>query len=237
MTFDIYFIGELCAWVFPLVVVGSLLFTAVIGALLRNPSYGTHLGLLTTCIFSIGVIVHELAHQLMCCLYGVQVKDTQYFKIDRKKTGSRQSISIGGFVLTEDISSFITGLSLGIAPLLINGFLVVLICYYHPSWVGTSYEGFMYYLGFALAFGGRPSKQDLSLWAKAFQKNPKRGLFELFLVIFFIVTISSLIIYEVNVWVILGVLAGFIITFILQGRSRPRASRQSTIERWGISDY
>jgi len=224
VNFNIYAFWDICIWIIPLVIFFSTFITAIIGSFAKRSSYGVQIAIAFSYIFCIGVIVHEMAHQLMCHTFGVRVKELRYFRVEHKRTEDGEYLNIGGYVNFEDVNSLITGIFLGIAPLLVNGILVALICYYAPVFETTSYYPLFIYLGFALGIGARPSKEDLLLWYQALRMNPGRGLLEFLLLCFFGGIVYALfLVWQVDLWISFTIIFLFIVFFIFQGR--PKAGR------------
>ncbi|MFX1296440.1 MAG: metalloprotease family protein [Promethearchaeota archaeon] len=232
MIFDIYAFGEICFWVIPLVIFFSIIISAFLGSLSANSSYGMQITVAFSYIFCIGIIVHEAAHRLMCAVFGVKVKETKYFYVDRKKIDGVEYKTPMGYVKFKDIDSVIASLLLGIAPLIVNGLLVALIFYYGPVLVETVYYGICIYLGISLAIGSCPSKEDLTLWYKVIKKNPGRGLLEFtILFIFGGVIYALIVIWQVELWITLIVIISFFIIFILQGRAKSSVPRSKYLTK------
>ena len=224
MNFDIYAFGDVCIFVIPVVIFFSILFSAILGSLARRSSYGMQLLILLSYVFALGVVTHELAHRLFCSLFGVQVKETQFFKVTRKQTAGGEYISIGGYVDCADITSVIVALLLGFAPLFINGLLVALLFYYAPVIQDTAFYALAVYLGISLGLGTRISKEDLTLWVEALKKNPGRGLFELFCLISFAGLLYFLVTFiQIPIWGTLGLVLGFCTVVILITHVKPRS--------------
>lgn len=218
--FNIYAFGEVCVELIPIVIFLSIFLTAVLKGFASHSSYGMQVLVVFSYIFCVGVIVHEAAHRLMCKIFGVKVKETQYFKVERRRIQGREYANIGGYVKTEEVSSIITGLFLGVAPLIVNGLLVALLYYYNPVWMETEYYGLLIYLGIALALGARPSKTDLTLMWHAFQKHPGRGLLEIAFLCSFSGVIFFLMLYQFELWITLTVGIVFVALCIIQGRNK-----------------
>ncbi len=213
--------------VIPIVIFLTLMFTTFLSSFAHRSSYGSQVVVLFSYIFCIGVIIHEAAHRLMCFLFRVEVDETRYFRVERKKIGAKEYTNIGGYVRCKDVPSVIAGLSMGVAPLFVNGLLVTLLYYYYPSWTATAYEGLLIYLGIALAIGARPSGADLVLWFKILRKYPRRGFFELGILCIFGGVLLSLLIQQINPWIILAISLVFLFSCIMLGRRRPSSSDTS----------
>lgn len=221
MMFDIYAFGEICLWILPLVIFISIPISVVIGSFAKNSSYGRQVVIFLGYIFCVGVIVHEAAHQMMCGVFGVDVKEVQYFRVEYKRTEKNGHLDIGGRVNCGEINSVIAAIFLGLAPLIVNGLLVALIFYYSPILMETAYYPLFVYLGIALGMGARPSKEDLTLWYQVFKKSPERGVFELiFLFIFVGVNYAIVMVWQVELWITLTINITFLTLFIIQGRMR-----------------
>lgn len=231
MDFNIYEFGEVCISLLPIVIVLSVFISAFLRALMQHYSYGTQIAVTFSYVFSIGVIVHEVAHQMMCKIFGVKVKEACYFKVERWRTEKREYANIGGYVNLKEVSSVISSLFLGIAPVLVNGLIVALFYYYYPVWRETSFNGLLIYLGIALALGARPSKEDLTLWMRAFQKNPGRGTFEIFLLCGFGFILFYLLFYEIGLQIIFVVVIVFLILCVIQGRAKLNGPKKRYLYR------
>lgn len=195
----------------------GIFLSAFLGALGAHASNGDYYVRLFYYFFGIGVVAHEGAHYLMCKLFGVKVKEVRFFKVER----NREYLNIGGYVRSEEVSSFIAILSLSLAPLLVNGILVSLIYYCSPLWMEI--PGWNFGIGFAgvsLALGTRPSKQDLSLLGKTLQKNLGRGLIEIIFLCAFGGVICYFAISQVEAWIFLAAVITFIVSCIILGRIR-----------------
>lgn len=218
--FDLYTFGDVCLHVIPIVVVLSLFISGFLGALARHSKNGLQITIFFSYLVCVGVIVHELAHQLMCKLFGARIKGIQYFGVNRQRIAGREYTSIGGHVDCEEVPSIIAGMYLGLAPLLVNGLLIAIIYFYWPVLGETAYNWLFIYLGIALALGARPSKEDLTVWWHTFQKNLGRSFWELFLLCLFGGVLYCLIVYQVELWISLSVIIGFIVLSIIEGRAK-----------------
>ena len=232
MIFDFYAFGEACVYVLPLVVFFSLLLSAFLGHLASRSAAGLQVSVLVGYIFCLGIIAHEASHRLFCSLFGVKVRETKLFFVERKRTPEGEYAQIGGYVDCEEISSLITCLFLGIAPLIINGLIVALLYYYWPLLGTTPYYGLLIFVGISLGIGARPSKEDLTLWIQAVKRAPKRSILE------FIMLISAggllyalLAIWQVNLWILLTASVSLFISFIIIGRMRFTRSYANYFQR------
>jgi len=180
---------------------------------------------LVSYVLCIGVVVHEVAHRIFCGIFGVRVRETRYFKVERKKTKWGEQTTIGGYLNIEDIDSVIVGIFLGIAPLIVNGVSVALIYYFSPLLGETPIFWLLVYLGIALGIGARPSKEDLKLCIGALKRAPGRGIIEILLAFVFCISICVLVVLQINIWVTLSVTLSFLILLVIQGRSRTRTTR------------
>jgi len=224
MSFDIYMFGEICLFIIPMFIIISLLFSAALGSLAQHSSSGMQLMILLSYIFAVGVITHELAHRLFCGIFGVKVKETQFFKVTRKKTAEGEYVSIGGYVNCADINSVIVALLLGFAPLILNGLLVALLYYYGPLIEATAFYGLALFLGISLGLGTRVSKEDVLLWLEALRRHPGRGILEIICLILFgglLYFLAAII--QIPLWGMLSVILGFILIIILGTRLKPNS--------------
>jgi hypothetical protein len=219
MVFDIYAFGEVCVWVLPLTIFLAFFVTTFVMALASHGSMGAQIAVLFNYIFCLGVIAHEGAHLAMCKVFGVEVKDVCFFRVERKIDKGRESLNIGGYVDTGEINSFIAGFFIAIAPLLISGLLFATIYYFGPFWLGTAWEPLLIYFGFALVLGAHPSKGDIKAWWATLQKYPGRGFFEFFLLCVFGIVVYYLTYYQISVWYFGGVVLLFLILCVVQGRA------------------
>lgn len=226
MVFNLAEFGQICMWMLPIVLFFSFFVSGFLGALLQQPTYGRQIVIILSYLFCVGVIVHEVAHQLMCKVFGVEVKEVQYFRVESKKHAEKVHTRIGGYVATGDIGSFTTGIFLGIAPILVNGLLLALLYYYYPVWMETGYEGILIYLGVALGLGARPSGRDLTACWRIFQKHPGRGILEIFFLCGFGVVLYCMALFQIDVWTIFGVVITFIIVCIINGRLKTNTPQQ-----------
>ena len=219
MSFDFYVFWEICIFIIPIVMVFSLLFSAILGSVAQHSSSGMQVMIFLSYLFALGVITHELAHRLFCALFGVKVTETKFFRVARNKTAEGEYVSVGGYVNCAEIDSVSVALLLGFAPLLINGLLVAVLYYYGPVLATTDFYGIAIYLGISLALGTRVSKEDALLWVEALRRHPGRGILEivgLFLfggVLYFLVGFI-----QIPLWGTLSILLGFLIIIILGTR-------------------
>ena len=230
MNFDVYAFSDICLQVIPIVIVLTLFVSVFLGTLAKRSATGAQIATLFSVLFCVGVIIHELAHQLMCKVFGVGIREIQYFGVSRTRIAGREYTNIGGHVDCEDVPSIIAGIALGIAPLLLNGILVALIYYYWPLLGETSYYGLFAYLGIALALGARPSKEDLAVWWHAFQKSPGRNLWEVLLLCILGGSLYYLVSANVELWIICSALITFSVICVIQGRIKSGASHKGSID-------
>ena len=224
MEFDIYAFGGVCFSILPMVIIISLLFSVLLSSLASHSSYGMQLMLLLSYIFAFGVVTHELAHRLFCAIFGVKVKETQLFKVTRKKTADQEYVSVGGWVDCEDVTSVIAALFLGFAPLIINGLLVALLVYYGPFIMTTEFYALAVYGGISLGLGARASKEDMLLWVSSLRKHPGRGFLELLCLILFggtLYYVGSVI--QIPLWGTFSLFLVFLIIVIAYNRRKPTA--------------
>ncbi len=110
-----------------------------------------------------GVIVHEIAHQLMCRWMGVAVFDVCYFRLGNP----------AGYVIHERPRSAYANLLITVGPFLVNTILGVLIVL--PAAIpvlefggGTPMEYVLAWLGISITMHAFPSTGDArSMWAAA----------------------------------------------------------------------
>jgi hypothetical protein len=230
--FEFYAFGEICFYILPLVIFLSLLLSAFLGYLASRSQMGMQLVVMVGYVFCLGIVTHEASHRLFCALFGVKVRETRLFYVERKRTSYGESAQIGGYVDCEEITSLITCLFLGIAPLIINGLIVALLYYYWPLLGSTPYYGLLIFIGISLGIGARPSREDLTLWVQAFRHAPKRGFAEISILISSGGLVYALVaIWEVSVWVLLTVSFSLFIGFIMIGRIRVSRSYASYFRR------
>jgi hypothetical protein len=220
MGFDINVFIEICLYILPLVIILSIIFSAILVSFARRFDIGMQVMEVIGVIFCIGVVAHELAHRIFCGLLGVHVQETKLFRVMHRQTPWGESVSIGGYVECEEIRSVIVALFIGFAPLLVNGLLVALLYYYGPAFAGTWYFPLIVYLGISLGLGMPTSKEDASMWIHALKRNPGRGILELIGlccfggVLFYLVTDLQL-----PLWGTSLIILSFIIGMIIVGRS------------------
>lgn len=224
--------GEACLWILPLVIVFSIFLSAFFKGLAQHSDYGKQIVVVLSYILCVGVVVHEAAHQLMCKIFNVKIREVRYFKVESERVGDVEHTSIGGHVDCERVESLIVGLFLGFAPLLVNGLLVALIYYFSPVWMESEYHGVLIYLGVALALGARPSREDLALSFHTLQSRPGRAVIEILFLGVFGGVLCYLVAYQFELWITLTVLATFIVLCIVQGRFKPRKSYGGYIARY-----
>jgi len=113
------------------------------------------------CITFPGVLLHEVAHQLMCDLCNVPIYSVEYFTPNSHFLGC---------VVHAPANSYYKELCIGIAPLLINS----LVCMLFTLPIGTTFlfgttfldtnmgplQFFVSWIGFSSGFHAFPSKQD-----------------------------------------------------------------------------
>jgi hypothetical protein len=219
--FDLHTFGEICLYILPLVIIFSLFLSAFLGHLASRSQMGMQLVVMIGYLFCLGIVTHEASHRLFCALFGVKVRETRLFYVERKRTPYGEVTQIGGYVDCEEITSLITSLFLGIAPLIINGLIVALLYYYWPIMGSTPYYGLLIFVGISLGIGARPSREDLTLWVQALKRAPRRGFAEVFILISSGGLIYALAaVWQVSVWVLLTVSFSLFIGFIMIGRKR-----------------
>lgn len=232
---------QFCCYVIPIVI----LLTSFLWGLLshikyRNHRIGTELKVILSYLFCFGVILHEVAHQCFCYLFGVQVRDVRYFFVQRFSP-SRESnkssvtspapmsefcsgeqgyqppkgevINIGGYVKILPPQSPLIAFFIATAPLFINGLFVALLLFYYPLIVQTPYYPLAIYLIIALALGVEPSKTDFLSFFYTFRVNCGRGFIE-FLSLFLILGGLAIIAQYLPIWGIL-LIWGFILIIIM----------------------
>ncbi len=177
--FDWSLFSEICLYVLPMVLVGTLFFIFFMSIVASRSSAGMQVVVIIYYLLAIGVVVHEAAHYLFCKLFGVQVKEVKLFQMLKEDTKESEHADASGYVKTEPVKSMTAALFIGFAPLLVNGLLVALIIYYSPLLIDTPYYWLMVYLGIALAMGANPSPQDLRAPLQAIRQAPGRFLVEL----------------------------------------------------------
>lgn len=122
---------------------------------------------LVTILTSPGIMVHEIAHKLFCDLFNLKVYKVCYLNV-----GSE----VGGYVVHERSNTFHIDLLIGIAPLMVNTLVCMLLTFPHSIstlLLGTSF-GYatssayyaasivLYALGIIIGTCAFPSKKDLS---------------------------------------------------------------------------
>jgi len=102
-----------------------------------------------------GVIVHELAHQLFCRIFGVAVFDVCYFRFGNP----------AGYVIHEHPASAGQQIWIGVGPFLVNSIVGAIIA--APSSIqviqfeaGSPLDYFMMWLGVSIAMHAFPSTGD-----------------------------------------------------------------------------
>jgi hypothetical protein len=114
-----------------------------------------------------GVIVHELAHQWFCRLFGVAVLDVCYFRFGNP----------AGYVIHEHPTRDYQQILIGIGPFLVNSVLGVLIAL--PGAIpalqfssGTPVDYFLVWLGVSIAMHAFPSTGDAkSIWTSVWGRE------------------------------------------------------------------
>jgi hypothetical protein len=129
----------------------------------------------------IGVIVHELSHYLLCVLLGVKVEKI----IIRYRSRFTGRASPHGAVGPEepDRISFLQALVIGLAPLFISSWLIIL-CFellHMPGFDDLVYLGVAILL-VSLFIGSAPSMADFSQCYYGFVRSPLYSLYQLFLI-------------------------------------------------------
>ncbi|RAJ85341.1 putative zincin peptidase [Chitinophaga dinghuensis] len=107
-----------------------------------------------------GVVVHELAHQLFCRLFGVAVFEVKYFQVGNP----------AGYVIHEQPKNPVHQLLISIGPFFLNTILGILIAF--PAILPIAQFGepnmldyLMIYLGVSIAIHAFPSTGDAnSIW-------------------------------------------------------------------------
>jgi len=128
----------------------------------------------------VGVIVHELSHYTLCKLVGVKVEKVRIRY--RNRTTGRSNPH--GFVRLEEyeLQSFLQALVVGIAPLFIHSWLIML-CLDLLDMPG--FDDLVYlsiaFLILSLFIGSAPSPSDLRNCYKGFSRSPTYSLYQLLL--------------------------------------------------------
>ena len=227
MIFDIYAFGNILLSIIPLIFVVAVLVSALTALAMHNSSIGIPIVIAVNYIVCIGVIMHEVAHQIMCKVFGVQVKEAQYFYVDHRRTEEEESVSIGGRLNLGNCNSPLAGLLLATAPLFLNGALIALILYYVPFFENTPWYFLALYLGISLLISAKPSNPDIKFFAHTFKENLGRGFFEILLFCLLIGVFVWLgITYQPELWMILVMVVCFfiIIVFIGRWKSHPHSN-------------
>jgi hypothetical protein len=115
-----------------------------------------------------GVVVHELAHQLACRFARVVVVDVCYFQLKRPN----------GYVLHEPVTTVRKQLVVGLAPLVVNTLLGMLICM--PATISvfvigspTAVDWLLMWLGVSIAMHAFPSRGDVRGMWQGCVRNPR----------------------------------------------------------------
>ncbi|MBV7528552.1 metalloprotease family protein [Chitinophaga sp. sic0106] len=112
-------------------------------------------GIVVTVATFPGVVVHELAHQLFCRLFGVAVYEVKYFQVGNP----------AGYVIHEIPKNPVHSLFISIGPFFLNTLLGILIAF--PAIIPYAHIGhlnitdyFLMYLGVSIAMHAFPSIGD-----------------------------------------------------------------------------
>jgi len=219
MIFDIYAFGDVLLSIIPLIFVTAILFSVLNKIAMQHSSLGIQIAIAVNYITCIGVIMHEVAHQIICKLFGVQIKEAHYFYVDHRRTEEEESVSIGGKLLLGDCNSPMAGLLLTTAPLFLNGTLIALLLYHAPLLEGTIWNYLAIYLGISLLLHAKPSAGDMKFLAMTFKANPGRGVLEILLFCTLIGVFCWIgIIYQPDLWALMVMIVSFLIIVVFIGR-------------------
>lgn len=128
-------------------------------------------GLLISILTFPGVIVHELAHQLMCRILGIAVLDACYFRIGNPS----------GYVVHEAPKENYKNILIGVGPFFVNTIIGALIA--APSAIavikfgsGSFVDYFLAWLGVSIAMHSFPSTGDAkSIWQSVWRRETSVG--------------------------------------------------------------
>ncbi|MBM3155149.1 MAG: hypothetical protein FJ008_07410 [Chloroflexi bacterium] len=127
-----------------------------------NPVLGSIIAILT---FP-GIIVHELAHKLLCGLTHVTVHKVCYFRLGNPS----------GYVIHEQPGSYGKALLIDTAPFLINTIIAIILYSIAVTIPQSSLTYILYWLGISIAMHSFPSSGDADiLWNQSkssWRKNP-----------------------------------------------------------------
>ena len=129
----------------------------------------------------VGIFVHEMAHLVICNLFGVKtgIVKVKYFSDDKMRISPHGSVNLPEF----ERNSFIQTLAISVAPLIISTFLF-LFCLDIVFNIKTEpwIDIIAIFLIISLFIGSEPSGQDMRLIGKTFRKDPRYSLYQMFLV-------------------------------------------------------
>jgi hypothetical protein len=218
--------GEICIYTIPAVIILSYVIEGIMSSL-----GGSIIRTMFFYVFCISFIFHELAHWMMCKVFGVEVSKVVLFKVEKEPES--HAMGFQGYVLPKSpANSVLANLFISLGPLVINGLLVALIWYYYPAISESPWYPFCIYLGIGLAIGSMPSSQDMKTFFSCLRRSPGRGLLELVLLIIFLwVAYSSFVIWALDIWLIITIIGGFVLFSILYARQLNRPQRRTVLPR------
>lgn len=113
-------------------------------------------GIIISLITFPGVIIHELAHQVFCHLFGVRVHEVVYFQV-------KDLSAPAGYVLHDPPQNFCQTVWISIGPLILNTTLTIIIGLLASK---VTHEGacapFLVWLGMSIGLHAFPSDPDMS---------------------------------------------------------------------------
>lgn len=113
-----------------------------------------------------GVIMHEIAHRLMCDFLGIPVYEVRYFI-----AGPAES----GYVTHEHIHNVTHAFFTSFAPLFINSLLCMLFTF--PFYIAKAVDAtmphhyFLFWIGISMGVNALPSYHDVSLFLRVAKKK------------------------------------------------------------------
>lgn len=126
-----------------------------------------------TILVAPGIVVHEASHILFCKILGARVVDVTYFK--------PHGPGFQSYVRIEEIESFLKVFFIGVAPAIVNSFLVYLVLKIYA--LNILNFSLTIYLMFSLIVGAKPGIQDILVAFNVAAKHPLRFLSEFFALI------------------------------------------------------
>ena len=130
-----------------------------------------------------GVVVHEIAHRLLCDLTGVPVYEVSYFKFKELASWDTSSENTVGYVVHAPNPGFWRQLLISMAPLFLNTFLCMVIgavaltpMFYCDALLYKGIFIFFSWLAISIGMHAFPSNQDLRLIRQEMKRARVSGL-------------------------------------------------------------